>query len=31
MTRATGDDYVEGTYDLAGNTVPRTSKHTSLS
>jgi iron complex outermembrane receptor protein len=25
--QATGDDYVEGTYDLAGNTVPRTSKH----
>lgn len=23
----TDDDYVEGTYDLAGNTVPRTSKH----
>jgi len=22
------EDYVEGTYDLAGNTVPRTSKHT---
>lgn len=22
-----GDDYVEGVYDLAGNTVPRTSKH----
>ena len=26
--QATGDDYVEGTYDLSGNTVPRTSKHT---
>ncbi len=25
---ARGGDYVEGTYDLAGNTVPRTSKHT---
>ncbi|MGB5505843.1 MAG: TonB-dependent receptor [Sulfurovum sp.] len=25
---ATGRDYVEGTYDLSGNTVPRTSKHT---
>ena len=24
----TGRDYVEGTYDLSGNTVPRTSKHT---
>jgi iron complex outermembrane receptor protein len=24
----TGDDYVEGNYNLAGNTVPRTSKHT---
>lgn len=24
---ATGRDYVEGTYDLSGNTVPRTSKH----
>jgi iron complex outermembrane receptor protein len=24
----TGDDYVEGIYDLSGNTVPRTSKHT---
>ena len=23
-----GGDYIEGTYDLAGNTVPRTSKHT---
>ena len=23
----TGRDYVEGTYDLSGNTVPRTSKH----
>lgn len=25
---ATGRDYIEGTYDLSGNTVPRTSKHT---
>ena len=25
---ATGDSFVEGTYDLSGNTVPRTSKHT---
>ena len=25
--QVTGDDYVEGTYDLSGNTVPRTSKH----
>jgi len=26
--QATGDDYIEGTYDLSGNAVPRTSKHT---